>query len=91
MRELDSANQPRTCGSLPVSVTKATATHHWRVLRESGITRERREGRTKLVELRRAELDARFPGLLEVVLAATPPVPDQGAPETYSSAASIAG
>ena len=73
VRELASSAQPRTCGSLPVSVTKATATHHWRVLRESGITRERREGRTKLVELRRSELDERFPGLLDATLNATAP------------------
>jgi DNA-binding transcriptional ArsR family regulator len=72
VRELASSSEPRTCGSLPLSVTKATATHHWRVLRESGLTRERREGRTKGVELRRGEFDARFPGLLDAALSAAP-------------------
>ncbi|MGW1179064.1 ArsR/SmtB family transcription factor [Kitasatospora sp. NPDC002543] len=76
VRELASSTDPRTCGSQPVSVTKAAATHHRRALREAGITRERREGRTKVVELRRAELDARFPHLLGPVLAAAPPAPD---------------
>ncbi|MDR3400199.1 MAG: helix-turn-helix transcriptional regulator [Pandoraea sp.] len=66
--EIAASPEARTCGSFPVSVTKATTTHHWRVLRESGITRERRDGRTKLIELRREELEARFPGLLEAVL-----------------------
>ncbi|GGP35872.1 ArsR/SmtB family transcription factor [Streptomyces abikoensis] len=80
VRELAASTQPRTCGSLPVSVTKATATHHWRVLRESGVTRERREGRTKVVELRRAELDERFPGLLATILAASPPRASDGPP-----------
>ncbi|MCU1640498.1 MAG: transcriptional regulator [Nocardia sp.] len=82
VRELAAAEQARTCGSLPLSVTKPTATHHWRVLRESGITRERREGRTKLVELRREELQVRFPGLLDAVLAAALPI---GIPEPESA------
>ncbi|MEU3572434.1 helix-turn-helix transcriptional regulator [Kitasatospora sp. NPDC036755] len=80
VRELASSTDPRTCGSQPVSVTKAAATHHRRALREAGITRERREGRTKVVELRRAELDARFPHLLGPVLAAAPSAPDTAPP-----------
>ncbi|MET9533767.1 MULTISPECIES: helix-turn-helix domain-containing protein [unclassified Streptomyces] len=72
LRELAASPGERTCGSLPLEVTKATATHHWRVLRESGITREQREGRYKAVTLRREDLDTRFPGLLDAVLNATP-------------------
>ncbi|MDJ0462764.1 helix-turn-helix domain-containing protein [Streptomyces sp. H27-C3] len=68
VRELAASDQERTCGSLPLEVTKATATHHWRVLRESGITREHKVGRYKAVELRRDDLDACFPGLLTAVL-----------------------
>ncbi|MFB7723611.1 MULTISPECIES: ArsR/SmtB family transcription factor [unclassified Nocardia] len=79
VRELAASEDARTCGSLPLTVTKPTATHHWRVLRESGITRERREGRVKLVELRRDELAERFPGLLDAVLGARPPVEDGAA------------
>jgi hypothetical protein len=41
------------------------------VLRESGVTRQRREGRELLLELRREDLDARFPGLLDAILAST--------------------
>jgi hypothetical protein len=47
-----------------------------RALREAGITREHKQGRYKAVELRRVDLDTRFPGLLDAVLAATPPVDD---------------
>jgi DNA-binding transcriptional ArsR family regulator len=43
-------------------------THHFRVLRESGVIRQKREGTSKLTELRRQDLDARFPGLVEAVL-----------------------
>jgi len=63
----------RTCGSFPLEVTKSTATHHWRVLREAGLTREEKRGRYKAVSLRRADIDARFPGLLDAVLAAPAP------------------
>ncbi|MEU3059461.1 helix-turn-helix domain-containing protein [Streptomyces subrutilus] len=73
VRELATSPDGRTCGSLPLEVTKATATHHWRVLRESGVTQEHRTGRYKAVSLRRADLEHRFPGLLDAVLAATAP------------------
>ena len=73
VRQPAASEGERTCGSLPLEVTKATATHHWRALREAGITREHRRGRYKAVALRRDDLDARFPGLLTAVLAATPP------------------
>lgn len=40
------------------------------------MTREHKVGRYKAVELRRTDLDARFPGLIDAVLAATPPALD---------------
>jgi DNA-binding transcriptional ArsR family regulator len=43
--------------------------HHYRVLREAGVTWTEVEGRTRYVSLRRGDLDARFPGLLDAVLA----------------------
>ena len=61
----------RTCKSFDLPVTKSTCTHHFRVLREAGVIRQRLEGTTKLNSLRREDLDARFPGLLDSVLAAT--------------------
>jgi DNA-binding transcriptional ArsR family regulator len=48
--------------------------HHLRVLREAGLTRTRVEGAKRYVSLRREDLQARFPGLLEAVL--TEPVQD---------------
>ena len=60
----------RTCKSFNLPVTKSTCTHHFRVLRESGVIRQRLEGTTRLNSLRREDLDARFPGLLESVLRA---------------------
>jgi len=62
----------RTCKSFNLPVTKSTCTHHFRVLREAGVIRQRVEGTTRLSSLRRQDLDERFPGLLDSVLRATP-------------------
>jgi DNA-binding transcriptional ArsR family regulator len=66
------AEGERTCGSFPLGVTKATASHHFRVLREAGITMTRVHGAHRYLTLRREDLDARFPGLLDAVLTAEP-------------------
>jgi DNA-binding transcriptional ArsR family regulator len=60
----------RPCGALEVPVTKSTASHHFRVLREAGVIAQQDVGRRRLTRLRRDDLDARFPGLLESVLQA---------------------
>jgi hypothetical protein len=39
------------------------------VLRESGVIRQHPSGRENLLSLRREDLDARYPGLLDAVLA----------------------
>jgi DNA-binding transcriptional ArsR family regulator len=48
-------------------VQKSTLAHHFKVLREGGITRTIVDGRTHAIQLRRAELDERFPGLLDAL------------------------
>jgi DNA-binding transcriptional ArsR family regulator len=63
-----SSGEPRTCKSFDLPVTKSTCTHHFRVLREAGVIRQRLEGTTRLNSLRRDELEHRFPGLLDAVL-----------------------
>ena len=59
-----------SCKSIDLPVVKSTCTHHFRVLREAGVIRQRQEGTSRLNSLRRADLDTRFPGLLESVLRA---------------------
>src|ERR1700742_320476 len=59
-----------TCGSLELGISKATRSHHLKVLREAGLTHTRAEGTHRYVSLRREDVDARFPGLLGAVLAA---------------------
>ena len=70
VRVLAAEPDGRPCGGFEVPVTKSTATHHFRVLRDAGVIVQRDEGRKRLTRLRRADLDARFPGLLDSVLAA---------------------
>jgi DNA-binding transcriptional ArsR family regulator len=60
----------RACGTFDLGVTKATASHHFKVLREAGLVMTRLDGPRRFLRLRREELDARFPGLLGAVLAA---------------------
>jgi DNA-binding transcriptional ArsR family regulator len=68
--ELATGGQEHTCGSFELPVTKSTCTHHFKVLRESGVIRQRQQGTMRLNTLRRNDLDARFPGLLETILQA---------------------
>lgn len=62
--------EPRRCGAFDLDITKSTLTHHFRVLREAGVIHQHEEGTARLNSLRREDLQARFPGLLDAVLAA---------------------
>jgi DNA-binding transcriptional ArsR family regulator len=64
------ADGERVCGSFQLGISKATRSHHFKVLREAGITHTRAEGTHRHVSLRRDDLEARFPGLLDAVLVA---------------------
>jgi DNA-binding transcriptional ArsR family regulator len=59
------------CADIRVPVKKSTASHHFKTLLGAGIIAEREAGRCKFFQLRRAELDQRFPGLIDSVLRAT--------------------
>lgn len=62
------AHGEMTCQEILPDVTKSSASHHWRVLRENGIVEQRREGRYLYLRLRREDLDSRFPGVLDAVI-----------------------
>ncbi|MCX4728703.1 helix-turn-helix transcriptional regulator [Streptomyces sp. NBC_01306] len=57
----------RTCASFNLPVSKSTCTHHFRVLRESGLVTDMDYGNRRGVRLRRLEVEQRFPGLLELL------------------------
>jgi len=70
VRRLDQDDEPRPCGTFGFDISKSTMTHHFRTLREAGVIEQERQGTTKMTWLRRDDLDARFPGLLDAVLSA---------------------
>ncbi|MGW9368503.1 ArsR/SmtB family transcription factor [Streptomyces xanthophaeus] len=70
VRDLAATDTELACSSFDLPVTKSTTTHHFRVLRESGLVRQTYRGTTKLNALRRADLETLFPGLLDAVLTA---------------------
>ena len=48
---------------------KSTLSHHLKVLREAGVTSTLVDGRNRSITLRKTDLDTRFPGLVEGLLA----------------------
>src|SRR2546423_3984148 len=63
--------EEQSCSMVEASVSKSTLSHHFKVLREAGVTHTRMNGTHRLVSLRRDELEERFPGLLVSVLDAS--------------------
>ena len=58
------------CGTFLELGSKSNLTYHFTKLRSAGVVRVRAEGTSRYMALRRADLDARFPGLLDTILAA---------------------
>jgi DNA-binding transcriptional ArsR family regulator len=57
-----------SCSGIDISIPNSTLSHHYKVLRESGVTHTRVEGTQRLISLRYDDLEARFPGLLPAIL-----------------------
>jgi DNA-binding transcriptional ArsR family regulator len=68
--QLYDAHADIRCGGFDLPVSTSTATHHFRVLREAGLIRQYYVGTSRLNALRRADVDAAFPGLLDAIVAA---------------------
>lgn len=62
------ADPERACGTFPVDVAPSTLTHHFRILREAGVIRQREDGNRRWTTLRTEDLEARFPGLIDAVV-----------------------
>jgi len=62
-------NGELACTTFAFPVSKSIQSGHFRVLRESGVIHQRDEGTRRLNSLRRDDLDARFPGLLDLAIA----------------------
>ncbi|KUN95662.1 ArsR/SmtB family transcription factor [Streptomyces caeruleatus] len=71
VRQIANAPGDMACGTFDISVTRSTGTHHFRVLRQSGIIRQYYAGTSKMNMLRRDDLDRAFPGLLDAIVEAS--------------------
>jgi DNA-binding transcriptional ArsR family regulator len=67
VRRLSSVTEA-TCGELDGGRPKSTVSHHFRILREAGLVRTRVAGTVHQNSLRRDDLEARFPGLMDAIL-----------------------
>jgi len=61
-------NAEATCGCCNSDLPKSALSHHFKVLRESGLIRVRIEGKQRFLSIRYDELEERFPGLLDSVI-----------------------
>lgn len=58
------------CAAIAMPLAKSTLSHHFKILREAGVIYCRKQGTQHMNSLRRKDLEACFPGLLEAVLQA---------------------
>ncbi|NJD92299.1 MAG: helix-turn-helix transcriptional regulator [Geobacter sp.] len=58
------------CGAFDIPMPKSTLSHHFKVLRESGVVASRREGNELINSLRLEDLETRFPGVVQAIIAA---------------------
>jgi DNA-binding transcriptional ArsR family regulator len=75
IRTLDEDREGRGEGlscscAAPEGLPRATMSNHFTILRNAGLVEARKQGTMVIHRLRRLEIDARFPGLLDAVLSA---------------------
>jgi DNA-binding transcriptional ArsR family regulator len=68
VRRLHNAGTAMQCGALYDGINKSTATHHFKILREAGVTERLVVDGLTYQRLRRDELEAAIPGLLDSVV-----------------------
>ncbi|NKY59668.1 ArsR/SmtB family transcription factor [Nocardia flavorosea] len=68
IRRLSNAGTALRCASLYDGINKSTATHHFKILREAGITERLVVDGNTYQQLRTEALDAALPGLLAAVV-----------------------
>lgn len=61
-----------SCGWFGFDRPKSTLTHHFRALREAGVITQRQYGLERRSRVRIDDLNQRFPGLIDLILAWTP-------------------
>lgn len=66
---LESTAYDHACGWFGFDRPKSSLTHHFKALREAGLIRQRQYGLERRSRVREDDLNARFPGLLDIVTA----------------------
>lgn len=70
VKQLLRAQGEKACGTFDHSITKATFSHHLKILEDAGIIQRRVEGTRKMVSLRTKELQKLYPGLVPLIIKA---------------------
>lgn len=68
VRRLAAAGAPVACADLYESVSKSTASHHFKILREAGVIRSSVIGGQTHQALRTDDVEDRYPGVLRSIL-----------------------
>jgi DNA-binding transcriptional ArsR family regulator len=69
--DLDRTGEGLACNcASPEELPRATISNHFTILRTAGLIESRKQGTMVINCLRRADVEARFPGLLDAVLRA---------------------
>lgn len=68
-------DKPLNCSQFLDLGSKTNISYHLAKLREAGVTRTEAVGTSRLITLRRDDLDRRFPGLLASILASARELP----------------
>jgi DNA-binding transcriptional ArsR family regulator len=73
VRRMQDAGAPAPCAALYDDVSKSTASHHFKILREAGVTTRSVIGGQTHQELRLGDVEAAYPGVLSSILATPRP------------------
>jgi DNA-binding transcriptional ArsR family regulator len=68
----DGRPHPKGAWEWDIDAQKSALAYHFKELREAGITNTIVNGRSHEIQLRRQELDERFPGLITALIASAP-------------------
>ncbi|WP_044557325.1 ArsR/SmtB family transcription factor [Halobacteriovorax marinus] len=68
IRLMASTNEAMTCGDLQLDRPKSSMSHHFKILRSSGIVQTQIEGKEHYNTLRTEELENRFPGVFKSII-----------------------
>lgn len=68
IRLISESKKALTCGELRLDRPKSSMSHHFKILRDSGIVSTEIEGKEHYNSLRIKELEEKFPGVLKAIL-----------------------